>query len=168
MTSEEPAKKLSSEKIDDPQTLFENWAFAIDKHHWGTLGVSLRTFQKAKQRYLAWARDRPPIYNFYGGYIFYSSGPLREFLQIGSINDANDQIEVHFGVVAMPESRRGVWATQAQLLEWLKSGSRPQQLVEIFRGEGKSGQMGWQLPARNREAVESNGNSNVLDSGLSA
>ncbi|MDP9928435.1 hypothetical protein [Variovorax paradoxus] len=138
-TTANPTKKRSrSQQIPDPAALFVEWSYPIERHHWGTLGVTMRTFVKQKKPYTAWAVDTPPIYNFEQGYIFYSIDGTR-YLQIASVN--SEDFEVHTGLGG--DDRRGYRINEEELVKWLKFGEAPPEDRRLFKGEGKAGAMAW-------------------------
>ncbi|MDQ0571067.1 hypothetical protein QFZ42_002901 [Variovorax paradoxus] len=134
-----PTKKRSrSQQIPDPTALFVGWSYRIERHHWGTLGVTMRTFVKQKKPYTAWALDTPPIYGFEQGYIFYSADGTR-YLQIASVN--SEDFEVHTGLGG--DDRRGYKVSEEELVKWLEFGESPPEDRRLFKGEGKAGAMAW-------------------------
>lgn len=131
-------KRSKSLQIPDPAALFVGWSYLIERHHWGTLGVTMRTFMKQKKPYTAWALDTPPIYGFEQGYIFYSADGTR-YLQIASVN--SEDFEVHTGLGG--DDRRGYKVSEEELLKWLEFGESPPEDRRLFKGEGKAGAMAW-------------------------
>ncbi|TWD86375.1 hypothetical protein FB547_104319 [Variovorax beijingensis] len=138
-TPESSTKKRSrSQQIPDPAALFVGWSYRIERHHWGTLGVTMRTFVKQKKPYTAWALDTPPAYGFEQGYIFYSADGTR-YLQIASVN--SEDFEVHTGLGG--DDRRGYKISEAELVKWLEFGCSPSEDRRLYKGEGKAGAMAW-------------------------
>lgn len=131
---------MKSESVN-PVSLFSDWRYRIEQHHWNTLGVEKRelvdklpTAQKreaarvsgmdakavarVRVTYKAWFDTGVPSFQEFDLFWY---GNDSHALQIVSIKD---MIEVHR--VVLGELRRAYALTEAQLFECLRTGVLPE------------------------------------------
>ena len=146
---DETSKKQKSVKVENPDVMFLDWAFAIEKHHWGIFGLTKREFTKDKKKYMAWAIDKPETTTVFPGYIFYRKEYPTQYAQVAAcwVDDSTAQevVEVHHGCTAS-QQRGAVLVTTAALRQWLKTGETPPTIRMIDRANSKAGLMAWRLP----------------------
>lgn len=148
-------------KIDDPAAYFTGWHYTIEKHHFETLGVTLRNFVKNKVSYSSYAIDSPPNYQFLQGYIFYNVSDSSRFLQIAAEVDLS-RVEVHSGRLHDPENTiLGYAVSVRDCATWLRTGELPARHKTVDVATSKGGLLAWQLvekPTPTRPVEDQGGN----------
>lgn len=137
------AIRSRSTRIEDPASIFINWKYRIDKHHYESLGLVYRQFMKDKRPYFAWAQMNPTEYIFGTGYIFYEYNDSSRFLQVAADWDAF-RIEVHAGIMTLQKSRAYAVTTQ-EFAEWLQTGAIPSEAKPLDFASSKAGLMAWEI-----------------------
>ena len=133
-----------SVKIEDPKAYFADWAFAIEPHHYETLGLGYREFVKDKKPVWSWAVMEPIEYWFEVGYAFFDIGNPAHFLQVAADWDAL-HIEVHEGFTGIENARAAFAITADSLSTWLRTGVRPPDLTQLDIPSSKAGRLAWQI-----------------------
>ena len=133
-----------SVKIEDPKAYFADWAFAIEPHHYETLGLGYREFVKDKKPFWSWAVMDPIEYWLEVGYVFFEIQNPAHFLQVVADWDAL-HIEVHEGVIGVEKARSGFAVTSHGLATWLRTGIRPPNSKELDIASSKAGLLTWHL-----------------------
>jgi len=137
------------DKIADPAAHFAGWAYSIEPQHWSMLGVLMRPFVVNKRSCPSWAVSSPVELDLLEGSIFYRDAA---FLQVAYVS-GDGFLEVQVGTTAsrpivlqmvdgepvnradvLSSSRTGWLIGQAEFVEWLKSGVRPDAARELNRG----------------------------------
>lgn len=131
-------------KVEDPKAYFADWAFAIEPHHYETLGLGYREFIKDKKPLWSWAVMDPIEYWFEVGYVFFEIQNPAHFLQVVADWDAL-HVEVHQGVTGIEQARAGFAVTSHGLAAWLRTGIRPSDLKELDIASSKAGLLAWHL-----------------------
>lgn len=131
-------------RIEDPATLFINWKYRIDKHHYESLGLVYRQFMRDRKPYFSWAHMNPIEYIFETGYIFYEDNDSSKFLQVVADWDAF-RIEVHVGYMTMKKSRQAYAVTTQEFAEWLQTGAIPSEAKPLDFASSKAGLMAWEI-----------------------
>jgi len=131
-------------RIEDPASMFVDWKYRIDKHHYESLGLVYRQFVKDKRPYFAWAQMNPIEYIFETGYLFYENNDSSKFLQVAADWDAF-RIEVHAGILTMQKSRQAYAVTAQEFAEWLKTGAIPPEAKLLDFSSSKAGLMAWEI-----------------------
>lgn len=128
-------------KIADPCEYFSSWFFAINPHHYGTLGVELRTFVLKKIPYQSHALMNPPEYGFSQGYIFYERTNPNHYLQVGA-EQGLFGMEVFEGwITPKNQQATGLLITISAFAHWLQTGIKPNDCTELDYVRSKSGLM---------------------------
>ena len=137
--------RSKSKKIADPAAYFADWYYKIDKHHFESLGVTLREFVKNKVPYSSYAIQSPPEYQLLQGYLFYKASNSNSFFQIAAEFDSF-KVEVHCGEVGKPESLAlGYAVSITDCAAWLRTGDLPVAHQVIDFASSKAGLLAWQL-----------------------
>ena len=145
MTTDIRAKSI---RIADPAAHFSGWHFAIEPHHYWTLGVELKTFVRKKVPYKSYAFMVPADYNFVQGCVFYAKNQPAHFLQVG-VEQGLFEIEIFDGWLSGPQTGATGWLTKLDgLAEWLLTGVRPEKCQPLDIAQSKSGLMAWQIMPR--------------------
>lgn len=142
--NEGKSNRPRSIQIADPASLFVNWKYRIDKHHYESLGLTYRQFIKNKKPYYAWVQMSPIEYVFKRGYIFYQDGDSSIFLQVAADWDAF-RIEVHSGTVKNQKIRHAYAVAINDFADWLKTGIVPADAKLLNTALSKAGFLAWEI-----------------------
>ena len=138
------SNRSQSVRIEDPVSVFIEWKYRIDKHHYESLGLVYRQFMKDKRPYYSWVQMDPIEYVFKREYIFYEDGDFSNFLQVAADWDAF-RIEVHVGSMKIQKKRQAYVVTINDFADWLKTGIIPIGAKSLDTGTSKSGFLAWEI-----------------------